>query len=185
MKKKIILLAILISLLICSTYFLKKYIESQNNCQITQLLLDESDYPTGTTFDVIRSPIDEKPRESASRSSYYLDSWIRENVIMYRSTEKAYEIYIEQRDARFDLSEIYDEWKIPLRSGVDDVLANHYHSGCGNVKNMGYRCIFLAQYEKYIVILSIDVSNNGITEELFRDLVMKMDEEMFACLVTN
>lgn len=182
MKKNILLLLTIGLIMILTGCSLIQSSEDEQNCSIEQFLLEQSDYPAGTIFDIIRSPIDEKPRESASRSSYYRESWIRESVIKYRSIDKAYEIFVGHQDSIFSPSEVYDVWEMPLKLNQDWILADQYEIGCGNVRNFGNRCIMLAQYKKYIIFFSVDISENGVTQELFSDLVLKIDDRMSACI---
>lgn len=128
------------------------------------------------------SPVDESPKESASRSSYYRESWIVESVTKYRSISKAYEIFVDRQSYIFDPNRVYYGWEAPSSLGVDDISANQYESGCGNVKNFGNRCVLLAQYEEYIFVFNVYISSKGVTQELFRDLVLKIDDRMASCL---
>lgn len=183
MKKKHLFLFSGFSLfVILSIYGISWIFNNREYCSVEQLLLRESEYPQNTIFDIALSPIDEKPKESISRSSYYNESWIGEVVIKYKSINKAYEIFVDHQSSIFDPSKVYDVWKTPLRLGEDKISADQYKSGCGDTKYFGNRCIFLGRYGEYIVIFNVDIYSNGITQELFRDLVVKIDEEMSACL---
>lgn len=184
MKKNMILLCIFIlgfSIILIS-YGVKRFTASKQSCSIGQLLLDQSAYPPDTIFDNIMSPVDESPKESASRSSYYHESWIRELIIQYRSIPKAYEIFVDRQSHTFNPNRVYYGWEAPSILEADDISANQYEIGCGNVKNFGNRCILLAQYEEYVILFSVDISSNGVTRELFRDLVLKIDDRMSACV---
>jgi hypothetical protein len=183
-KNNIVLLCICILgfSIILIRYGVKRITASTQSCSIQQLLLDQSDYPPDTIFDNINSPVDESPKESASRSSYYHESWIRELVIKYRSIDRAYEIFVSHQDSVFSPNEVYYGWEVPSILEADDISANQYEIGCGNVKNFGNRCILLAQYEEYVILFSVDISRNGVTRELFRDLVKKVDDRMTSCL---
>jgi len=182
MKFNLFLLSIIGLLLALNSCSLTRISEDKQICPIDYLLLRESDFPKGTIFDPIRSPIDEKPKESASRSSYYYESWIRESVIRYRSVQKAQEIFIEYQTSIFDPDEIYDTWKAPVNLEPGSISANLYETACGNVKNFGNRCIMLAQYEEYVIFFSVDISKNGVTQELFTDLALGIDSRLSSCI---
>jgi hypothetical protein len=184
MKNNIVLLCICIlgfSIILIRSG-VKRFTVSTQSCSIHQLLLDQSAYPPDTIFDNIMSPVDESPQESASRSSYYHESWITETVIKYRSVDKAFEIFVSHQDSVFSPNRVYYGWEAPSSFEADHISANQYEIGCGNVKNFGNRCILLAQYEEYVILFNVDISSNGVTRELFHDLVLKVDDQITSCL---
>jgi hypothetical protein len=152
------------------------------NCRIDQLLLDQSNYPSDTIFDDINSPIAEEPRESASRSVYYHENWIGEIVIRYPSIERANEIFRRRTKSVFHPAEVYGLWETPPEISLSDLSADQYEIACGDVKNFGKRCIMIGQYEEYFVMFNMDISNDDVSRELFRDLVLKIDDRMSACV---
>ena len=89
---------------------------------------------------------------------------------------------MDRQSHTFNPNKVYYGWEAPSSLEADDISANQYEIGCGNVKNFGNRCILLAQYEEYVILLSVDISSNGVTPELFRDLVLKIDDRMTSCL---
>lgn len=180
--KKTFFLFVFGVLVIISIFYFSNFIQKEQSCSLEKLFLSETDYPLSTTFDAINSPIDEKPKESASRASYYYESSMRESVIKYRTIDKAYEIFNYYNSSFFDPNEVYSVWNSPLLK-TDLLLASHNNNGCGNVKSFGDRCIFLGQYEEYIIIFDADISQNGITEEIFRDLVLRIDKKTASCVI--
>jgi hypothetical protein len=152
------------------------------DCPVDQLLLDHSSYPPDTIFDAIDSPIAEKPKESAGQSTYYHDSWMDEMVIRYSSVNRANEVFDERKRSIFHPNEVYGEWEVPPILNLDDLSADHYEIACGNVVSFGDRCYMIGQYNEYYVFFRADIFNDGITHELFRDLVLKIDGRMSACI---
>jgi hypothetical protein len=154
---------------------------SNENCRIDQLLLKQSDYPSGTILDRINSPIAEEPRESAGKSAYYRESWIGEMVVIYPSVVRAREIFESRQASIFDSSEVYGAWETPSSLNLDNLSADQYRISCGNVKSFGNRCFMIGRYEEYFVLFRADISSNGITYEIFRDLILKINEQIDSC----
>ena len=151
-------------------------------CPVEQLLLDQSDYPSGTILNVINSPIDEKPKESASRTANYNANGAGQIVIRYATTDKTLLEYNEWKKSVFAPSEVYGSWEMPSTFSGINLNADRYQIACGNVISFGNRCFMIGQYEEYYVFFRADISGTGITHGLFRDLVLKIDNEMSSCL---
>jgi len=154
----------------------------QQYCTTTQLLLEQSDYPSETIFDEINSPIAEEPLESASRSVYYRENWIGEIVIRYPSIDRAHEVFAKRQESIFNPKEVDGLWETPSELRLENISADQYEIACGNVRNFGDRCIMIGQYKEYIVLFNVDVSNNDMTHEMIRDLALKIDSRVSACV---
>lgn len=182
MKKLNILLYIAGSLFFLTSCNAQSVAIDTQNCPVDQLLLDQSDFPSGTILNIIHSPIDEKPKESASRSANYQDDPLGQIVIRYATTDKTLVEYNEWNKSVFSSSEVYGSWEIPATFSEISLKADHYQIACGNVISFGNRCLMVSQYQEYLVFFSADISNRGVTHELFRDLVLRIDEKMSSCL---
>ncbi|MCK6584577.1 MAG: hypothetical protein L6Q49_15895 [Anaerolineales bacterium] len=154
----------------------------KRDCPIKQLLLDQSDYPPDSIFDAIQSPIADKPLESAGQSAYYQDSWTDQSVVRYFSNDNAIAEYDKVQKIVFDPDEVVGLWETPSILTLDNLSADRHEIACGNVVSFGKRCYMIGQYEEYYVFFRADISNNGVTHELFRDLVLKIDDRMSACV---
>jgi hypothetical protein len=106
-----------------------------------------------------------------------------EMVIRYSSVTRANEVFDERKMSIFHPTEVYGEWEMPPTLNLDDLSADHYEIACGNVVSFGNRCYMIGQYNEYYVFFRADIFNHGITHELFRDLVLKIDERMSACVL--
>lgn len=105
-----------------------------------------------------------------------------EMVISYPSADRAREKLDERQGAIFHPSEVHGEWEVLPVSNLNDLSADQYKIACGNVVSFGKRCYLIGQYEEYYVFFRADISNDGITREMFRDLVLKIDNRMSACI---
>lgn len=158
-------------------------ISVERDCPIKELLLDQTDYPPDSIFDTIDSPIADKPLESAGQSAYYKDSWTDQTVVRYSSIDNAIAEYDKVQKIVFDPDEVSGTWETPPILALDNFSADRHEIACGNVVSFGNRCFMIGQYEEYYVFFRADISGKGVTHELFRDLVLRIDEEMSACLV--
>jgi len=154
----------------------------KRDCPIEQLLLDQSDYPPNTIIDSVHSPIAEEPLESAGLSAYPMNSWTNQMVIRFFSIANAIAKYEKVQETIFNPNEVVDSWKTPLVLGLDNLSASHYQIACGNVISFGKRCYMIGQYEEYFMFFRADVPGKGLTYEMYRDLILRIDNEMKACL---
>ena len=182
MRKRYVLYLIFGFLLVLTGCAGKEDLRPKRDCPIKQLLLDQSDYPSSSIFDTIDSPIADKPLESAGQSAYYQDSWTDQTVVRYFSSDNAIAEYDKVQKIVFDSDEIIGLWETPSGLDLSNLSADRHEIACGNVVSFGKRCYMIAQYEEYYVFFRADISNNGVTRELFRDLVLKIDDEVSSCV---
>jgi hypothetical protein len=154
----------------------------KRDCPIEELLLDQSDYPPDTILNDSRSPIAEMPLESAGGSANYRSTAISQLVARFFSVNNANTEYEKTQKRLFDPDEVYGSWEIPPILDMNNLSANRYEIACGNVVSFGNRCFMIGQYEEYYVFFRADISSKGVTHELFRDLILRIDEEMSSCL---
>jgi hypothetical protein len=157
---------------------------SETSCQVEQLLLQETDYPANTVFEKIQSQLYGEPKESVAQTAYYYNSWMSESAIRYASRQRAAEIFDKYEKVIFAPSEVIGSWETPsIFPDEDSLVFENYEIACGNVVSFGNRCYMIGQYEKYYVFFRADIFNDGITHEMFRDLVLKIDERMSDCVL--
>jgi len=154
----------------------------KRDCPIEQLLLDQSDYPPGIILNDTISPVAEQPLESADRSANYNNSATFQEVVRYFSVENAIAEYDKVQKIVFDPDEVVGLWETPSILTLDNLSADRHEIACGNVVSFGKRCYMIGQYEEYYVFFRADISNNGVTHEGFRDLVLKIDDRISACI---
>ncbi len=160
----------------------KEDLRPKRDCPIEQLLLDQSAYPSGTILNEIISPVADKPLESADQSADYQDSGLFQIVIRYFSTENATAEYDDRKKSIFAPDEVVGVWETPPILDLNNLSADRHQIACGNVISFGRRCYLISQYEEYYVFFRADISKNGITHELFRDLARKIDDEIDSCV---
>ncbi len=152
------------------------------DCPIEKLLLDQSNYPSGSILNEVISPVADKPLESANQSAGYLDSGLFQIVIRYFSNENAIAEYEDRKKSIFASNEVVGLWKTPSKLQLSTLSPDRHEIACGNVISFGRRCYFIGQYEEYYVSFRADISDNGVTHEIIRDLVLKIDDRMASCL---
>jgi hypothetical protein len=182
MKKRFVLCFIFGFFLFLAGCASKTDLRPQRDCPIKELLLDQSDYPPDSVFDTIDSPIADKPLESAGQSAYYKNSWTDQTVVRYYSNDNAIAEYEKVQKIVFDPREVVGSWKIPPVLGFNNLSLDRYEIACGNVISFGERCYMIGQNEEYYIFFRANISNDGVTYELFRDLVLKIDNEVASCV---
>jgi hypothetical protein len=152
------------------------------DCPIEELLLSQFDYPPNTILNASRSPIAEKPSESAGGSANYNGDATSQLVARHSSVENAVKEYEKWENIAFDADDVIGIWETPEILKLKEISADRQKIACGNLVSFGKRCYMVGQYEEYFVFFWADISTKGITPELFRDLVISIDEEMASCL---
>jgi hypothetical protein len=157
----------------------------ERDCKITNLVLSESDFPTGFVVDRISSPVAEYPDESAGRMASYKNRLIFHQVVRYRSLNVAKRVYKKETASAFDDKDVFGKsWVAPEDFSYTSPVAQQYHMACGNVLN-GYQCRMTGQYEEYYVFFFAYVSDDGITLDIVEYLLQKIDHKMEQCLQTE
>ena len=160
----------------------KEDLRPKRTCPIEELLLSQYDYPTDTILNDINSPIADKPLESASRSANYNNNATFQEAVRYFSIDNAIAEYDKVQKRLFDPKEVFGTWETPTTLVLDNLSADRHEIACGNVISFGKRCYMIGQYEEYYVFFTADISSKGVTHEIFRDLVLKIDDRMASCL---
>jgi hypothetical protein len=154
--------------------------ETQSNCAIENLLLDEKTLPEGTVAERLISPVSEKPDESVARSFYSAPYDIFQMVINWRSDQSARNEYDNYINSAFDSDKYMGPWETPKEMYIS-TIADNYHIACGNVHSV-YQCRFAATYGSYSVFLRADVGSEGITLQKVNEMVQSIDELISQCM---
>lgn len=152
-----------------------------SECDIKDMLLNENDLPARTIMNNISSPIAEMPNESAGFSASYVNSPIYHEIGRYLSINGAEGKFLERLDLYFKGNDYRGPWQLPAEISYISPLAQQYHVACGNIGEK-YQCRMIGQYDEYYVFFFAYISDNGITLEIFQDLLMKIDSHMAQCL---
>jgi hypothetical protein len=177
--RSLFLFGLSLLLLGCTT---KEYLRPVRDCPIEELLLSQSDYPPNTILNDSRSPIAEKPSESAGGSANYNGDATSQLVARHSSIENAVKEYEKWEIISFDADDVVDSWETPEILDLKEISADRQKIACGNLVGFGNRCYMVGQYEEYFVFFWADISKNGVNHEMFRDLVLKIDDRVASCL---
>lgn len=151
-------------------------------CPVEELLLSQADYPANTILNDSRLSIADMPLESAGGSANYNNDATTQLVARHFSVDNAIKEYEKTEKIAFGSDEVVGSWETPTILDLKNLSADRHKISCGNIVSFGNRCYMVGQYEEYYVFFRADISAQGINHELFRDLVLKIDEEMSACL---
>jgi hypothetical protein len=157
----------------------------ERDCKITDLVLDEYDFPIHYVVNEISSPVAEYPDESAGRMASYKNSLIFHMIARYRSLTVAKRVYKKEfRYAFKKEDDLGKPWEIPADYSYNSPIAQQYHLACGNVLGK-YQCRMTGQYEEYFVFFFAYISEYGITFDNLQELLQKIDLHMAECLQTG
>ncbi len=180
MKKLILLLIITFHFILVSC----TNSQPTSECQINELILDKSDFPSGTVVDDISSPIDEYPSESAGRTAGYGKSLIYHVVGNYSSIRQAKLKYSNEDKYKFESDKYRGPWVTPEEITYESPIADQYHIACGPVQTE-YQCRMIARYEEYYVFFFAYVSEDGLNFNHLQEMLKSIDKKMEACLQGN
>jgi len=179
MKKRFVFYGALIILLImagCQTR------PQERSCDIKDLLLDKDDFPFGTILELVDSPISDLPQESAGRTASYNQDLIYVEVARYRSLRDAKSKFNELNQFLFTADKYSGPWSVPAT--IADFIpknADQFQYACSKSSH-GYQCRMVARYEEYIASLFADISDQGITLDRYRILMVNLDNRISKCL---
>jgi hypothetical protein len=153
----------------------------ERDCPISELVLDESDYPDGFIVEEISSPIAEYPIESAGRSAGYKQNLTFYLIGRYKSRKGAERKFDKKLERSFEKDDYGKPWVKPIEVSYTSPIAHQYHLACGNILGK-YQCRMIGQYEEYYVFFFSYISEDGITFNILEDLLKKIDHHMAQCL---
>jgi len=159
-------------------------IRPERNCPIKELVLNEADVPVGTILNEVRSPVAEYPKESAATDGSYngdaiflrIARWYYYSVTI-EENDKWMEVAFNAEDSRTGTYETPSELL-----DLNSLPASQIHVACADEENVGYRCRMVARYEEYQIQFFADISEKGISYNIFRDFVLEINNKMVACL---
>ncbi|MBL8098599.1 MAG: hypothetical protein JNK81_05425, partial [Anaerolineales bacterium] len=151
-------------------------------CPVDKLLLEESDYPSGTIFEDSKTELYREPKESIAQTSYYGPSWISQGVIYYFSPNRAENVYNRHKKSIFSDREVTDSWEDLPTFLNNDTIFDEYEVACGNIVGTGHRCYMIGRYQNYFIMYWAEISDAGITRTLFSELVLKINNKLMSCL---
>jgi len=148
-------------------------------CPIETLTFDEYMFPLGTHFEPLVSPVPEKPQESIGQALYFAPDYVFLMVIHWHSIRATTIEFNDYTDIAFEFDEFEGPW-IALDNLYMSESADHYYTACGLGHGI-YQCKMVATYGEYSVYLRADISEQGISLELFNDLLQSIDRKMDQC----
>jgi hypothetical protein len=151
------------------------------NCKISELLLNEFDFPAETIVNQISSPISGQPEESSGRTASYFDDLLYHEVSRFLSRDGAQQEFAKRLDNAFDDNDHEGPWEIPSGFSYTSSIANQFYVACGNVGTK-YQCRMIGQYEEYYVFFFSYMSNAGMNITIYQELLEKIDAKMAQCL---
>lgn len=173
--KKHLVATILMFLLItgCSTH-------PGEGCSAADLLLNETNFPERAIDNGITSPMPDAPMDSAGWTLSVDDDFIHNHIYRYSTQRNARKRFERDLKIAFPEDDYSGEWQEVTKSSSLPLFPDQYFYACGKELN-DKTCKFIAQYGIYYVFLSSEVSESGITQQQFEELILEMDQKMGTC----
>ncbi|GEM_PF-1953229 len=156
--------------------------DEYEHCPVDKILLEESDYPSGTVFEDIKTKLYSEPKESIAQTAYYRVGSINQMVVYYFSPNRSKDVFNQHKKSIFSPREVTDSWELLPTFSNDHTIFEDYEIACGDVVNFGHRCFMIGRYQNYFVMYRSDISASGVTTELFSELVLKINNKLMSCL---
>ncbi len=157
----------------------------QKVCDVKAVILEESFFPGNALSDPIDSPIPDAPPESAERIFYVgpeaLPDIIQQDVMNFGSARMASSFFEDSEKRLFRTDAYQGLWKVPESLLGYSFAADQSHIACG-VDLSEEICRWLARYNGYYIYLQSDISENGMTVNVFVDAAKEIDARMTRCL---
>ena len=166
--KKSIYIIILFSMVLLLTACLED--RPIRDCPIRELILNDSEFPVGTAFDDISSPMSNFPIESAVRTVSYKQDLNNHMIARYKSPKQAERVFFTSFEHTFDVDNYRGPWVTPKEISYTSPIADQYHIACSPIRSE-YQCRMIGQYEEYYVFFSSYLSEGGMTFGLMEDLL--------------
>lgn len=177
--KRFSFLAILVLL------FLPACRQNRTPCDIKSLMLEENSFPGKVSAEPLDIPISDAPPESAEQIIYIgtglSTDVVQQDVMKFPSVYMASKFFKSRESQTFVADTDRGQWETPEKLAAIKLTANQYHLACGVVLSEK-TCRWLARYKTYYLYLRSDISDNGMTEEVFLNAVEEINTRMDKCL---
>ena len=177
--KKFILLALLIPVLLLGCQ------PKEGPCNIMSVILEEDFFPGRVHAEPIDSPIPDAPPESAERiylvKTDFSTDVVQLDIMNFISGETASNFLERGEKQRFRTDSYRGQWKTPEKLADLNLAPDQYRMACGVVLS-NRTCRWLARYQGYYLYLRADISENGVTEDVFLGAVKEINSRMVECL---
>ncbi len=150
-------------------------------CPLSDLLLDQSLFPSGTYAEPLVSPIPEYPRNSFSQGFWYEPDDVIYDVEYWYSQGSAEREYSQELLSAFDEDAYMGPWELPKELTYSSSIASNYHLACGPA-HYKYQCRMIGTYNTYFVYLKVEISEHGLNYALTENLLRAIDNNMRACI---
>jgi len=169
-------------LLCCGFYGLYLTIDPrpERYCGINELLFSGDDLPKGTNISYRKIPEIDEPEESGSIYAIINDTDIYQIVSRYERERTARNRYERWESALSDLSATNKNGDVLMQNEFVSDHANKYSYTCG-LGHGRYQCRFIATYDEYFIYLRSDISEEGVTHDMFYDFLVEIDHKMSGC----
>ncbi|MCD4672772.1 MAG: hypothetical protein K8R77_08925 [Anaerolineaceae bacterium] len=183
-RKRTFTLILIIFLIICCIFcglYLIIDPRPARYCGIDDILFSENDLPEGTIIDYRNLPALDEPNESGEIYALFNNTVVYQIVSRYERGRLARNRYERWESALSDLSIVPNQTS-DMSTQLDFVSAHasQYDFACGT--DLGrYQCRFIATYDEYFIYLRSDISEEGVTHDMFYDFLVEIDHKMSGC----
>ena len=153
----------------------------EHDCPIEALVLDESVFPMGSKPSHLESPLPRASWASAGRTIYLPRGIANHDVYQFKTAELAMEEYGKRERTRFSEDEQRGPWSTPGEITYRSPIADQYRVACGRSWDLTL-CIMVARYDEYFVLVTAQMSEDGMAYADLEKVLQAVDEKMSGCL---
>jgi hypothetical protein len=153
----------------------------EHDCPIEALVLDERAFPSGSRAARLLSPLPHAAWTSAGRTIDLPMGVANHHVYQFRTAELAVQEYSKRKKTQFAEDEHRGPWSTPSEIAYRSPLADQYCVACGQDWGLAL-CIMVARYDEYFVLVTAQMSEDGMTYGDLEKVFRAVDERMSGCL---
>jgi hypothetical protein len=152
--------------------------KAEVGCKPEDVLLTKESLPEGAYEDSIVTSSAYSPKENAGRTLSFNQDLVIQFIDFYPGEKYAKRRFEKELAISFDEDEYQGLWQTSESSLP--LVASEYYYACGIVNEENV-CRLIARYKNYFAFLGSEVSESGITQQQFEELILVMDQKLGTC----
>lgn len=149
------------------------------NCEINNILLDESFFAPGAVISPNLSPLPEGTKNSVGNTVYLGRGILVQNILPFSSTRRAKSEFNEDlRDPAFHVG---STWSPPPNMRALDIAADDFRLACGLQHDIPM-CRALLQNDNFYVFINAHTYENEFSPSDFAVAIQEIDQRIQYCI---
>lgn len=158
-------------------------LHSGRTCSMKSILLAKKDLPAKTVYHIVDSPVDKVLELSAAFNASLNGSAIYQEIGQYPDGDTVEKEFARQKKMASGPAEYGGMWDTPSALSRSSSFFYNEHVTCGNALQGEYQCRMIGQRGDYYMFFSATITEDGITLDIFNDLMEKIDTRLEQCFI--